>query len=199
MAAFKQTALALALVLAGTATAQAPAPRPSQRAPQPGQQAGQTTLTQEQQSALGAVWSYTQIEAGLGDVAASRGSSPDVKDFAAWVGNEHKRLGPQLAARLQERRFTTPSSLPPPADKQQLEQEVKQLSARSGDDFDGALLAFMKQHGETFVNALKRARDVTEGHDPAFKKVLDEAEDAEEGYLARARQLDAQRAGAAGR
>jgi putative membrane protein len=190
MIALKQTAVALALGLAGVAFAQAPA-QPQARAPFGSSPA--TPLTQEQLQALGVAWAQNQLEANLGDVAASRGSSPEVKAFAKQIGDGHKLyFGPWLTDRLKDH-GTTPAALPPHPERQRLEQEAKDLAARKGDDFDRALVAFVKRNGEAFVDALKHARDVTPGSDPALKKLLDDAEDAEEVYLTRARQLDSQR------
>lgn len=185
MAPFKHLAAALALALAAPVSAQAPAPQAQQAPSQP-------RLTAEQQAALGAVWAYYQLESGLGDIAAKRGSSQEVKDFAKRIGDDHKRLAGFLEKALQAR-GVSPSSLPQPPDRQQLEQEARQLASRSGDDFDRALVAFMKQHGETFVDALKRAREATPGSDADLKKLLDDSEDPEEAYLTSARQLDARR------
>jgi predicted outer membrane protein len=212
MSALKQTAAALALCLAAATYAQTPAPAPAPggawpsaqqqrrgaQAAQPAQQPAQPSqpatgsLTDEQKSALGAVWVQNQIQARFGDLAAKNAASQEVKDFANWISKDHKTLAQGIWARLTER-GTSPSTLPSPPDRQQLEGEAQALASRSGEAFDYAFVAFMKQHGEEFVDALKRARDVTAGSDPVLKKYLDQAEDAQEAYLTQARQLDARR------
>lgn len=188
---FKQAAAALALALAAPAFAQVPRQAPAPPTP-PQQATGQGALSKDQQVWIGAVWNFTQLEGGLGDVAAARGSAAEVKDFARKVGDEHRRFAGQLQTALQQR-GVSPASLPQSSDLQQLTEEAKQLAARSGEEFDRALVGFMKSHGERFVDALKSARESTPGSDSALKKLLDEAEDAEEGYLTQARQLDARR------
>jgi putative membrane protein len=191
MSAFKQIAVALALGLAGAAIAQAPAPRPAPQAPQQ-QAAGQSPLTQQQQVWIGAVWYFNQMEAGLGAAGATRASAKEVKDFARKLGDDHKRLTPQLAAALQQR-GVNPASLPQSADLKQLEEQSRQIQTRSGADFDQAFVSFIKEHGSRFVDALKSAREATPGSDASLKKLLDQFEDVEEGTLTAARQLEAKR------
>lgn len=187
-----------ALVLALGAAASAQVPQGSARAPAKAQapfgSSPSTPLSQEQLTALGMVWDQSRLEAGFGDLAASRASAPAVKALAKQIGDGHKLyFGPWLTDRLRDH-GTNPTALPPHPERQRLEQEVAGLSARKGDDFDRAFVAFVKKNGEAFVDAMKRAREATPGSDPALKKLLDQSEDAEEIYLNNARQLDVQRA-----
>lgn len=185
----KQTlgALVLALALPAGAQAPAPAPAPAPSAQQPAapQQAAQGL----DQGALSAVWTINQHHAGLGDVAASRGGSDEVKKLARSISDQAKSWGSQLSTILQQRGLN-PATLPPPPEKQQVETEAKDLAARSGEDFDRAFTAHMKKIGPWFVGVLKRARDTTTGKDAQLKKLLDTMEDGEENYLTQARQLE---------
>jgi predicted outer membrane protein len=184
---FKQAIAALSLALAGPALGQAPAPSPAPPAAK-----GQGQLSNEQRSAIGAVMTYNQLLVELGDLGVSRASSEEVKTFARRMTDDQKFLAGHLAGWLKDR-GADPATLPMAPDQQALQQEARQLTTRSGDDFDRAFLAYAKQHLPTFVDALKRARDVTSGKDWGLKQALDQAEDTEEGYLTSARQLDQKR------
>jgi predicted outer membrane protein len=201
MQTIRQAAVGLALALAVPALAQAPRtwPPPSRKpaqaqapapAPAPQGQAQGDWLTSEHKAALGAAWSVLQVEGPLGQAAAARAASPDVKALGQRMYADAQKYAAELGGRTQAR-GTAPANLPSPADHAQLDQEAKQLATRSGDDFDRAFVAFLKQHGEKFVDDFKHARDVIEGGDPGLKKLLDDAEDAQEAYLTGARQLGA--------
>jgi putative membrane protein len=191
---FKHTLGALVLALALPAGAQAPAPAPAPGATPQQQptapQAGAQGL--DAPHALSAVWIINQHHAGLGDLAAARGKSDEVKKFARSVSDEAKKWGSQLSPLLQKRGLN-PATLPAPPEKQQVEADAKDLAGRSGEDFDRAFTAHMKKIGPWFVDALKRARDLTPGKDAELKKLLDTMEDGEENYLTQARQLEGRR------
>lgn len=210
MDALKQISAAIGLALAGAALAQAPAPAPAQggawpsadqqrrTAQQPAQPpppASSTPqkLNQEQLQALGQVWMLSQHHAAIGDVAKERGSTGEVKKLADAMQQGHRGFMPVLANALKAR-GVDPASLPRPAERTQLDQETDRLKSLSGPEFDRAFVMFMKQNGEQFVNALKRARDATPGKDAELKKLLDNGEDTEETYLTEARRLDSQQA-----
>lgn len=188
MSCLKHAVAALALGLAITASAQTPAPAPAQQAP-----AGKT-LSEQQKTALGAVWFYSQIHVGLGDVASSRGASEQVKKLTRDIQQKHNStFAPQLTKLLQAR-GANPAALPPPPERDQVLEETKQITAKSGEEFDKAIIAFWKQRGPAFVDALKKAREATPGHDAELKKALDDAENSEEAYLTSMRQADSNRA-----
>ncbi len=167
-----------------------PAPAPPQAQPPAGQVA---QLSAEQRAALGTMWAHNQLGIRAGDVAAASGASNEVKNLGRWLANDHRRIEGELAKMLRERGVADPNTLAPPADKQRLESELGQLSARAGEDFDKELVAFLTRNQPMFVEALKRARDVTPGKDAGLKKFLDDVENLEEGHLSASRQLKTQR------
>jgi putative membrane protein len=198
MTALKQTAVALALGLAQVASAQAPAraPAPPRALPQPQQpqqQAGApSTLSNDQLVWIGAARWFSEFQSSFGKLGATKASAAEVKEFARRVGDDHQRIAAQLAAAMQQR-GVNPTTLPQPADLKQIEDESRQVAARSGDDFDRAFVSLVRDHGERIVDALKMAREATPGSDAALKKFLDESEDVEEATLTAARQLYAKR------
>jgi putative membrane protein len=208
MNALKQMSAALAVALAAPAIAQAPAPAPApgawpsaeqqrraaQAPPAPSQPAPQQPaapappLTDDQKAALGAVWHNHQIETAVGTLLMTRGKAAEIKSFGKGIADGHKTLA-QLASLLQQRGVNA-DSLPAAPDSTALAQEWQQISTKSGDDLDRAAVVFMKQHGDSFEDAAKRAREATPGSDPTLKKLLDDAENVEEGIVAAARALD---------
>lgn len=171
--------------------APAPAPAPAPQAqPQTGQAA---QLTAEQKTAIGEVQAQNQLAIKAADMAASRGASDEVKNIGRWLGNDHRRVQGELAKMLQPR--GAQGALPAPASpqRQKIEQELAQLESRSGEQFDREFMTFLTHAQPAYVDALKRARDVTAGKDPVFKKFLDDVENLEEGHLTGIRQAKAQR------
>ena len=166
-----------------------PAPQPA-----PGAQAGQArALTPEQQQALAAVQAHHLATTMAADLATTRGSNDQVKNFGRWLANDHRRVQGELNALLKERGVADPNALLASPDRQRLEQEAQALGGRSGTDFDKAFIDFLNKNNPMFVEALKRARDVTPGQDARFKKFLDDVENLEEGHLSAARYVKSQR------
>jgi putative membrane protein len=171
----------------GRAAATQPAPGQAQATGQP-----QALATQEQQAAFGAVHAHNQLAAQIGDMAASRGASEQVKELGRSVAQDHRRIDGEFATLLKARGLDL-NTLPPGAERSRLEGEIGQLGGKSGDELDRGFVSFLTRNGVAFVDALKRARDVVPGKDGQLKKFLDDAENAEEGHLAAARQAKSQR------
>jgi len=172
-------------------TQQPPAqPQAQAQAQQPQGQA--MPLTEEQKQAIGAINVRNQLAMRAGELAANRGGSDEVKNLGRLLAADHKRVEGELAALLKERN-TDVNALPQPPEKQKIEQELAQLGSRTGEDFDRQFIDFLTRDRPAFVEALKRARDVTPGRDARLKKFLDDVENLEEGHLSAARQLKSQR------
>jgi putative membrane protein len=173
----------------------APAPAPgaqgqAQATGQPVQ--GQAQLTEEQRSALTAMHYQSLLATQIGEMAASRGASKEVQNLGRSLSQDHRRIDGELATLLKERGADI-NALPEAANRPQLEGQLRQLESKSGEEFDREFVSFLTRNGVAFVDAVKRARDVTPGKDARLKKFLDDAENEEEGHLAAARQLKSQR------
>jgi putative membrane protein len=170
----------------------APAPAAPQAGGQQAQQGQAGQLSEDQRAALGGVRAHNELMTRAGEIAASRGSSQEVRDLGKQLADEHRQVDGELTE-LVKARGADLKSLPASGLWPQLDSQVKALSDKSGEEFDRDFVAFMTQNGNTFVEALKRARDVTPGKDSQLKKWLDDAENLEEGYLARSRETKQRR------
>jgi putative membrane protein len=187
------TLVALAITVGAPAAAQAPRPSPFPVRP-PATQPGQPADSQH--AALGAVWYNWQFEVRLGDLAASKGSSEEVKSLGRKMSEDNKQFGTRFTKLLSDRGINPATlPLPPESDRKRVEQEVNQIATRSGEDFDGEVVAFMTRNATAYEDDLKKAREATPGSDAELKKLLDEAEDAAEAHLAAAREDHGRRQG----
>ncbi len=163
-----------------------------QAAPAPAPQGPAHQLTAEQRAAFGTLRQHNAVAIRVGDVAASRAASEEVKSLARMIANDHRRVEGEIANLTKERGVDWNTLTAPPSD-QRFEEEIGQLSTRSGEEFDKEFVAFLTRNGTRFVDALKRARDITPGKDAQLKKSLDDMENLEEAHLTASRQLKVQR------
>jgi len=171
---------------------QATQPAPAAPQAQASGQQGPALATEEQRAAFGAVHAQNQLAAQIGDMAASRGASEQVKSLGRTLAEDHRRIDGELGALLKARGLDL-NALGAGAQQPQLQGEISQLGGKSGEDFDTAFVAFLTRNGTAFVDALKHARGVVPGKDAQLKKFLDDAENTEESHLASARQTKSQR------
>lgn len=212
MTSSRMLAAALAAVLAGPALAQgaadaarrstgsppatqqpqaAPpqAPAPADAAARAGQQAQPQGEYQQLLQALSTVLAHNDLSVRVGDLAATRATTPELQNLGRQLAEDHRRIGQELQGLLSAR--GTP--VPEPTGREQLESEFMQLAAKTGPEFDREVTEFLTRNGPQFVDSLKRARDLTQGKDAQLKKFLDDAENVEEEHLTASRQVKAKR------
>lgn len=212
MTSSRMLAAALAAVLAGPALAQgaadaarrstgsppatqqpqaAPpqAPAPADAAARAGQQAQPQGEYQQLLQALSTVLAHNDLSVRVGDLAATRATTPELQNLGRQLAEDHRRIGQELQGLLSAR--GTP--VPEPTGREQFESEFMQLAAKTGPEFDREVTEFLTRNGPQFVDSLKRARDLTQGKDAQLKKFLDDAENVEEDHLTASRQVKAKR------
>lgn len=171
----------------------AAAPAASAAAGQPGQQQPGMQLSQEQFAAIATVMARNNLATRVGDLAATRGTTPEIQGLGRQLAEDHRRLQGELEALVRARGMTDLTRLPAPADQERLEGEFQRLNTLTGPEFDREATEFLTRNGNTFVDSLKRARDVTPGKDAQLKKFLDDAENVEENHLASSRRVKSNR------
>jgi putative membrane protein len=183
----RSTAAEEARRTAGQAGAPAAAPAPGQA------QQAQHQLSQEQLQAIATVMARNDLSARVGDLAATRGSTPELQSLGRQIAEDHRRTQEELRRLLVERGVPDLSALPPAEEHEKLEGEFMKLAAVTGPEFDREVTEFLTRNEPRFVEELKRARDVTPGKDAQLKKFLDDAENTEENHLAASRRVKANR------
>jgi len=188
------TSLLAATVLwaAGTAAAQANGSgsgmgsSPSQQQPQPGQPGspsnpgmgqqpmpGATAPTGSQdygdQSFLRKTMEDSVAQVQMGQLAAQKSSSDDVKQFGQKMAQIHEQLNNQIGPVAKQMGVDQPKN-PSKKDKQ----EIQKMQALSGPDFDQAFLAAMLKDQQTDVKGFKDEEQSAQ--DPTVQKLakLDE-------------------------
>ena len=94
------------------------------------------------------------FEIRLGQLALQKATDSDVRSFAQQMVDDHTQLNNQISTLAQQRNLTLPTDLP--ADKQQ---EISELSALSGSDFDRA---YMDKNVVAHALAVRQARQQSE-------------------------------------
>jgi putative membrane protein len=225
---FVVTAAAAALALAGTAHAQSgSSPRTPPGYPQPKQPPGTSQQTPGTTPATppgtsspsgdasmpsgehGAIhpkvsqWVQELGERNQGHIEAAKlaqekASSPQVKELARKLQQDHSALEQPLQTYMRDRGRKVGEA--PGFAKKAMEDMVSQLRSKQGNEFDRAYVQEEIRQHEYDVKLTKQMRDHTGGKDASFKKWLDDTENTMEGDLTAARQakqaLDGQRAAA---
>jgi putative membrane protein len=168
----------------------APAAAPGQ----PGQaaQGQQHQLSQEQLQAIATVGARNDVAARVGDLAATRATTPELQSLGRMLAEDHHRIAGELARLIAERGVAL-GQLPAAAEQERFEGEYQRLNTLTGPEFDRELTEFLTRNEPQFVESLKRARDVTPGKDAQLKKYLDDAENTEENHLAASRKAKSNR------
>jgi putative membrane protein len=168
----------------------APAPAP---APGQAQQGQQHQLSQEQYDAIAVVMAWNNLGTRVGDLATTRASTPELQALARTIAEDHRRIQQELEPLVRERGLGNVVQPPATAVQERIEGEFQRLNSLTGPEFDREFNEFLTRNGNTFVDSLKRARDITPGKDAQLKKFLDDAENTEENHLTAARQVKANR------
>jgi putative membrane protein len=102
-------------------------------------------------------------EVELGQLAADKASSPDVKDFAQRMVKDHSQANDQLKQIATKKNVTLPTS---PSAKDEMTK--KKLSKMSGDGFDKAYMADMVKDHKKDIAAFEK--ESNSGQDPDVKQ-----------------------------
>lgn len=102
-------------------------------------------------------------EEELGQLAAEKASSPDVKDFAQRMVKDHSQANEQLKQLASQKGVTLPTSL---SAKDQATKD--KLSKLSGEAFDQAYMSDMRKDHKTDIAAFQK--ESASGKDPDVKQ-----------------------------
>jgi putative membrane protein len=128
-------------------------------------------------------------EVQLGQLAEQRASSPEVKQFAERMVNDHTKNDDQLKQVAQQERVTLPDKLSPKA-----EATKARLEKLSGKEFDHAYMLDMVRDHTTDVAKFKA--ESQENVSPAVKNYVDQTLPTLESHLKEARSVEPQTTGA---
>ena len=121
-------------------------------------------------------------EVKLGQLAAQKGSSEDVKQFGQKMVDDHTKLGDQMKQIAQQQEISVPEGIP--AKDKELEAKLNSLS---GDDFDKAYIkAMVKDHQRDLAEFKKEANS---GNDTSIKDAATQGSQVISEHLQMAEQL----------
>lgn len=111
----------------------------------------------------------------IGKLAAERGTTTNVKEYGQRIASEHQRLDTELTQIAQRRGVALKPA-------EQIVKDSGQASfmapvvAKTGIEFDRAIMDLLVSERENRVPQLKQMRDRTPGRDAELKKWLDDME-----------------------
>ncbi|WP_025762170.1 DUF4142 domain-containing protein [Dyadobacter tibetensis] len=94
------------------------------------------------------------MEVKLGELAQTRGLSPQVKEFGKMMVEQHSKANEELKALAKEKNIALPATLG--EDKQE---DFEDLSMKNGKEFDKAYAEYMVDDHEEDIKAFKRAAE----------------------------------------
>lgn len=154
-------ALAQQAPMGGTPQPASPSTPTNPTANSPGM-SGADQMQQQQDAAMGSMqdraFVHDALEGGmaeiqLGQLAATKGSSPDVKQFGQKMVEDHTKLGDQMKQVAQQIGAKTPKGL-----SKKDEALVAKLQSLNGQDFDNAYIeAMVKDHKKDAANFQQEA------------------------------------------
>jgi len=103
-------------------------------------------------------------EVQMGQLAAQKSSSPDVKQFGAKMAQIHEQLSAQMKPMAQKLGVSEPKK---PSKKDR--EEIEKMQALSGADFDGAFIQAMMKAQKTDVKDFKD--EAQSGQTPAVQQL----------------------------
>lgn len=148
---------------ASTPSGQSADPRVDQRARNGATEAGPGTAQTSDQHFLKEAAAGGMAEVELGQMAAEKASSPEVKDFGQRMVKDHSQANDQLKQIATQKGVTLPSS---PSAKD--EATKKRLSKLSGSAFDQAYMQDMLKDHKADIAAFEN--ESTSGRDPDVKQ-----------------------------
>jgi putative membrane protein len=102
------------------------------------------------------------LEVELGKLAQTKASSAEVKKFAQMMTDDHSKANDELKALASQKNISIPAAL---SDKHQ--EKVKDLSEKSGADFDKEYIDFMVEDHEEDIKAFED--EAENGNDAELK------------------------------
>jgi putative membrane protein len=121
-------------------------------------------------------------EVKLGELAAQKGSSEDVKQFGQKMVDDHTRLGDQMKQIAQQQGMQVPDEIPAKDTALQAK-----LSGLSGDDFDKAYIKAMVQDHKKDLSEFKK--EASSGNDTSIKDAASQGAQVISEHLQMAQQM----------
>jgi putative membrane protein len=132
--------------------------------------------------------SGSMMEVELGKIAAEKASSPQVKNFAQKMVNDHTKASERLKSIAQKKNITLPRNLP-----NEHQKHVENLREKSGAEFDKEYMDLMVDHDDD-VEKFEKATDDLNDNElkawasetlPTLRQHREEAKKIHEGLTSR--------------
>ena len=102
------------------------------------------------------------LEVKLGELAQSKGVSPEVKDLGKMMAEDHSKANEELQALAQTKNITLPTTM-----SEECQQKYNDVASKEGQDFDDAFTDLMVKGHQKNLDAFKK--EAEKGDDPDLK------------------------------
>jgi putative membrane protein len=158
------------------------------------QAAGQTgaqKVDKGLQERLERLHATNQAELRKAQLGAQSAQSPEVKQFAEQMQNDHQRADQKLTETAQSAGATSLEGETFRKESEKHKKELDKLQSKTGADFDKAFMSRMvKDHESAVKEAEKAAKDAKKGNHTELASMLEQSHSGMKGHLQHAKQLE---------
>jgi putative membrane protein len=141
------------------------------------------------QEAIQKIHAANQAEVHMGQMGQQQASSPEVKEYAQKLEQDHQRADEQLTQAAQSAGIVLEGK-GAQAKQKDAEKAMKKLQGKSGQEFDKEFVSMMvKDHEKDIKEVEKASKDAKKQHQDELASILDQAATGMKGHLEQAKQL----------
>jgi putative membrane protein len=156
-----------------------------------GRTGGQGKIDKGLQERLEKLHAMNQAELQAAQLGAQNAQSPEVKQFAEQMQNDHQRADQKLTETAQSAGATSLEGETFQKESEKHKKELDKLQSKTGADFDKAFMSRMvKDHESAVKEAEKAAKDAKKGNHTELASMLEQSHSGMKGHLQHAKQLE---------
>jgi putative membrane protein len=141
------------------------------------------------QEAIQKIHAANQAEVHMGQMGQQQASSPEVKEYAQKLEQDHQKADEKLTQAAQSAGIMLEGK-GAQAKLKDAEKAMKKLQGKSGQEFDKEFVSMMvKDHEKDIKEVEKASKDAKKQHQDELASVLDQAATGMKGHLEQAKQL----------
>jgi putative membrane protein len=155
-----------------------------------GQTGGQRKIDKGLQERLEKLHATNQAELQMAQLGAQNAQSPEVKQFAEQMQNDHQRADQKLTQTAQSAGVTSLEGETFQKESEKAKKEMEKLQSKTGADFDKAFMTRMvKDHENAVKEAEKAAKDAKKANQTELASYLEQSHNGMKGHLQHAKQI----------
>jgi putative membrane protein len=151
---------------------------------------GQAKVDKKLQEQIQKIHASNRAEVHMAQMGQQQASSPDVKEFAQQLEQDHQQLDTRLTQAAEAAGIALEGKAAQEAQKD-ADKHMKKLQGKTGQEFDKEFVSMMVDDHEKDIKAVeKAAKEARKQNQTELASVLDRARTGMQGHLATAKQLE---------